>query len=415
MDLKAMKERLAAILASLEGFKGVDLSQDQVEEINALDTEFSELSAKISAAEKLEAISARAETSARKTNPLPTVEVKASRKELNGGFTSTGEYLMAVKRAAHGDVDKRFQNVMFERNGEDGGYAVPSELETEITKKVQADESLLPKTNVISVSGNNLSIVVDENAPWSGGVQAYWTAEGAQIQASQQKLGMASWKLQKLAAMVVATDELLDDATALESYIRGLAPIAIQQKINEAILTGNGVGKPMGILNSGFKVEVAKESGQAADTVVAANVLKMYSKMLPASRAKAAWYINPQVEEQLRQMVDPNGNYLYIAPGGLLNQTPFGTLLGRPVIPMMGGLPQLGDAGDIIFADLSYYYSIVKAGGMKNAISTHLYFDRDQTAFKFTMRVDGSCPFKAPVTTQYGSYAMSGIVTLEAR
>jgi HK97 family phage major capsid protein len=185
--------------------------------------------------------------------------------------------------------------------------------------------------------------------------------------------------------------------------------------VNKAIISGNGMGKPQGIINSPFTVAQAAEGGQTADTVVAANVLKMYSRMFPASKANAAWYIHPQVEEQLRLLKDDNGDFLYISPGGQMNQTPYGQLLGRPVVPLMGGMPALGDVGDIIFADLSYYYMIQKAGGVKSASSIHLLFDKEQTAFRFSLRLDGRCPFQAPVTTENGSYSMSAFITLAAR
>src|SRR5690606_36062033 len=230
---------------------------------------------------------------------------------------------------------------------------------------------------------------VDETQPWNGGVQAYWTAEGAQITESKPSFKQASWRLQKLAALVKATDELLDDATALESYILASAPNAIMHQVNKAILTGNGVGKPLGIINSPFTVTVGKESGQAADTVLAANLVKMYSRMFPASRTNAAWYINPAVEEQLRVVKGPDNQYIYLAPGSQLNQTPYATLLGRPVVPLMGGMPALGDVGDIIFADLSYYYMIRKAAGVKSATSIHLHFDKEITSFRFSLRLDG--------------------------
>ena len=416
MNLEQMKVRLSAIVAQLEKLQGIeDHSEEDVKSINDLSSEFETLQAKIEAAEKLEAITAKASASTRKV--LPTVEVQATKQEKLGGFKSTGEFLNAVRKAATGDVDKRFNNAMFEKSGlEDGGFLVPEEISSEIQKKMTSDESLLAKTRQFTVSGNSLSLPIDEKAPWNGGVQAYWTAEGAQIQGSKPSMpGYAQFRLHKLAAMVPTSDELLDDAVALESYIKAAAPEAIMHKINEAILTGNGVGKPKGLLSSGFKIQVAKEGGQAADTVVAKNIIKMYSKMIPNARAKAVWYINAAVEEQLRQMKDDNGNFIYLAPGSQLNQQPYGLLLGRPVVSLIGAMPALGDEGDIIFADLSYYYSIVKSAGIKQSVSTHLLFDKDQTAYKFTFRIDGNCPFQAPVETQYGAYEMSAIVTLEAR
>jgi HK97 family phage major capsid protein len=418
MNLEQMKARLAEIVAKLGEYNGLESFNDNdVVAINDLNEEFEGLKKQIEAKEKVAAMTAAASTSVRKTAPeaATRVEVIPSKTEKNGGFKSFGEFLSSVKKASSGDIDKRFQNTMFEKNGEDGGFLVPEEMMTEVTKKVQSDESLLSRTRQFTVSGNALSLPIDEKQPWTGGVNAYWIAEGGQYNDSKFGFETASWRLHKLGAMIKITDELLEDTVALESYMRAMAPEAIMHKINSAILTGNGVGKPKGILNSGFKVKVSKEAGQAADTIVARNVIKMYSKLIPSARAGAVWYINAAVEEQLRQMKSDSGDFIYLAPGSQLNQTPYGQLLGLPVIPLIGSMPALGDEGDIILGNLSYYYSIVKAGGMKQAISSHLHFDRDIQAYKFTMRIDGGCPFKSPVKTEFGDYEMSAFITLEDR
>lgn len=418
MNLEQLKARLAEIMNKVQTFEGLDdLSTEQIEEVNAFQAEYVEIKAKIEAKEKIEAMKAASSTSTRKTSPAaaPAAVVEASRTDKMGGFKSQGEFLMAVRNASQGKVDPRFNNTMFERSGEDGGFLVPDEMMSDVAKKLQSDESLLSRTRQFQVSGNSLSLPTDETAPWSGGVQAYWLAEGATHTESKNKFGLASWKLQKLGALVKVTDELLEDAVALESYMRASAGEAIMHKVNSAILNGDGVGKPVGLLNSGFKVSVAKESGQAADTIVARNVIKMYSRLLPAARVRAAWYINAGCEEQLRTMKDDQGNFIYLAPGSQMNQTPYGLLLGLPVIPLIGGAKALGDEGDIILADLSYYYTIVKVGGMKSAVSSHLLFDQDKQCYKFIMRIDGSCPFKSPVTTEFGNHQMSAIITLQDR
>jgi HK97 family phage major capsid protein len=417
MTIEQMRERLKAIMAQLDVFAGLEqFSDEQLDELNVLNDEATNLTKQIEAKERLESIKAAAGASNRKTTPAPgPVEVKATRKEKNGGFENFGEFLSSVKNASAGSVDKRFQNAMFEKSGEDGGFLVPEEMFSDIAKKIEGDESLLSRTRQFQVSGNNLSLPTDELQPWSGGITAYWTAEGAPHTDSKHAFGTASWRLHKLSALIKTTDELLADTVALESYISALAPVAITHKLNEAILSGNGVGKPTGILNSGFKVVVDAESGQSSDTIVARNVIKMYNRMIPSSRASAVWYINPACEDQLRTMVDDNGNFIYLSPGSQMNQSPYGLLLGRPVLPLLGGMQNLGDEGDIMFVDLGYYYTIVKSGNLTRAISTHLYFDRDLTAYKFIFRVDGSCPFKTPVQIQNGSYQMSAFVTLEDR
>lgn len=429
MTPEQIRARLAEIVAALEGIVAGDAgyTEEQLKQVDGLQEEYDSLDAQLVAAEKIEAMKAKAASSTgRKTVALaPVADSRVSvGKQLNekfGGFNSTGEFLMAVKRSGQtGEVDKRFlqASVAYEKIGEDGGFLVPEEIATAITKKLEnPDESLMARANVTTVSGNNLTLPIDESQPWNSGIQAYWMGEGASFTESKATFKQASWRLQKLGALVKTTDELLEDATALESYIKNAAPAAIMHKVNDAILSGNGVAKPQGIISSPFSVTVSKEGSQTADTVNARNVVKMYSRMLPMSRSKAVWLINPAVEDQLRLAVDDDGGFIYMSPGGIggqLSASPFGNLLGRPVIPMMGSIPALGDVGDIIFADLSYYYMIRKAG-IKSAQSIHLLFDKEQTAFRFSLRVDGKCPFTSPVTTEYGSFSMSGVVLLEAR
>ena len=416
MNLEQMKARLNEIIGKLAEYSAIEsFSNEDVEAINGLNEEFEGLKKNIEAKEKVAAMTAAASTSVRKTAPEATTRVEVAAPK-NNGFKGFGEFLGAVKKAAGGEIDKRFVNTMSTGVDAEGGFLVPDEFMTDVTKRLESDESLLARTKQFVVSSNNLTLPKDESQPWNGGVSANWVGENAQISASTPNtLSEASFKLNKIAALVHITEELSADAVALESYMRGMVPGAIMHKINEAIISGNGIGKPSGILGSSFKIEVAKESGQDADTIVARNVIKMYSRMLPASRGQAVWYVNAGCEEQLRTMKDDNGNFIYLAAGSQLNQSPYALLLGRPVIPMLGSLPALGEAGDIIFADLSYYYSIVKAGGMKQAVSSHLKFDYDVQSFKFTMRVDGKIPFSTPVSTQFGGYTMSAFVTLADR
>lgn len=422
-----IRARLAAISASLDGIVAGDTgyTEEQQTEVETLNAEFEALNKQLETAEKMEAMKAKATASAgRKTESgngdtkIANVQVGRTLNEKFGGFNSSGEFLTAVKNAASGEYDKRFKNTAYEKVGEDGGFLVPSDISDSILKKLISADSLMASVTSLKVGGNSLQMNVDESQPWNQGIQCYWTAEGGTITQSKPSFKQANWRLQKLAALVTCTDELLDDAIALDSYIQNAAPNAFMHKINNAIISGNGTGKPQGILNSPFTVQVAAEGSQTVDTVNYRNVAKMYSRMFPQSRANAVWLIHPQVEEQLRTMVDDNGNFIYLSPGtygAQINSTPFGTLLGRPVIPMMGSMSAIGDVGDILFLDLSYYYMISKASGVNAATSIHLLFDKDQTAYRFTMRVDGKAPFQAPVTTELGSYTMSAFVSLAAR
>jgi HK97 family phage major capsid protein len=421
-ELEKLKARMADILNEIQVFETVEnISDEQVETINALHGEYEQVKAKSEALEKVASIQNHATTSTRKSAPVntpsPKVEVK-SRFDKTMGFKNFGEFAKAVADKSKGKVDERFNNsAAYEHISEDGGVLIPSDFLSEIREKAMGDDSLLPRTSNFQVSGNHLSMPIDEKEPWNGGIKAYWIGEGQQYTESKQELGQANFRLHKLGALVRATDELLEDASALESYIRRKAPEAIVHKLNDAIINGDGVAKPSGILGSDFTIEVAAEGGQAADTVVYKNLVNMEARLLPSASAGAVWIAHPAVKAQLRQLKDDNGNAIYMSGGQFPNlaSAGFDTLLGKPIVYMMGAMPTLGDSGDIILADLNYYYSAIKTAGIRQDISTHLYFDRDITAFKFSMRVDGHCPFKSPVVTQYGNYEMSGFIKLAAR
>jgi HK97 family phage major capsid protein len=422
MNLEQMKARLAEISAKLAEFANpeANVNDADVETINALTGEFESLSAKVQALEKMANITAIANSSAgRKTAPTNVVATQTQAPKKVENFENVGEYFRAVAMSSNGNVDKRLANTAQEKFAEDGAFLIPADIRTDIQTKIMGDESLLPMTFKLTTGSNTLTMPVDEIAPWDGtGIQAYWEGEGIPHTGTKHGLKSFQMRLFKLTAYVTVTEELLEDAPALESYIRAKAPAAILHKVNSAIIGGDGVGKPIGFLKSPFRVKVAKEVGQAADTIVAENIVKMFSRILPGSIGSAVWIINPSLLEQIRLLkfnTSPTSLVpAYLPPSGLAG-APYGTLMGRPVLPFMGATKAAGDEGDISFVDLKYYYSATKTAGIKSDMSTHVHFDKDLTAFKFSMRVAGQCPYQAPVTTENGGYQMSAFVTLEDR
>jgi len=426
MNLEQLRAKLAGIVAQLDGFKSAtEFSDEDVTSINALSEEFEATKKQIEAAEKIQAMTSDAQASVRKVKPVVNVEVGQDRRILDpkAGFQNSGEFFRSVVKAATtGNVDNRLSILNAgakESIGEDGGFLIPSDIRSAIQEKVMGDESLLSLTQQFVTASNNLTLPTDEVAPWSSeGIQAYWEGEAAAFRESKPKFGELQMRLHKLTSLVRVTEELLEDAPALESYLRMKAPSAMLHKVNNAIISGTGAGMPLGILNSGFKYKVAAEGGQAADTVLFANVNKMLSRILPASFGRAVWLVHPAVLEQLRAMQFVPGAAspvpVYMPASGVAG-APFGTLFGRPIMPMMGGVKELGTEGDIMLVDLSYYYSVVKTTGVKQDISTHVWFDTQEVAFRFSQRIAGQVPYKSNVTTQNGAFEMSGFVTLADR
>jgi HK97 family phage major capsid protein len=409
-----------------------DLSDSELDEMEALAEEGTKLERKIEARKRADEIVANAGKSNRQVASTPNapaatprVIVSESKDDLRHGYKNPGEFYKAVAMAAKSNnmnVDDRlrkYSNAAVEKIGEDGGFLIPPDFRSEIQKKISGDESLLPKTRQFRTSSNNVIMPINETAPWDGtGVQAYWEGEAKQYTQSKEVFGEAAFRLHKLTSLVPVTEELLQDAPLLESFLATQAPEAMVHKINSAIINGSGVGIPHGFMKSGFKFKVAKEGGQAADTILFENIVNMQARILPASFNRSIWLVNPQVIPQLRLMSFKAGAAspvpAYLPPSGLA-EAPYGTLMGRPIMPMMGAVKALGDEGDIQLVDLSYYFSLLKTDSITHSISTHLWFDQDLVAFKYSFRMGGQVPFKTPVTTENGAFAMSGIVTLEDR
>lgn len=330
-------------------------------------------------------------------------------------FTA-GEFFQAVKTAGMYPGQEEPRLSAFKATGlneatpSQGGYLLPPQIANGIFQAMWGVGSVLSRFNPIRVSGNSLTInAIDETSRADGsrmgGVQGYWLAEAAQKTASKPKFRQIDLKLKKVAALCYATDELLADASALESWIANEVPNELRFKVEAAIINGDGVGKPLGILQSGALVSATRTDASEID---AYDVGRMWARRLPGFN-DYVWFVNPAVFPQLLNMTI--GQMPVYAPS-IRPDVPYGTLLGRPVIENEY-CPNLGTVGDILLASPSAYALITKAG-VEAASSIHVKFDYDETCFRFVYRVDGAPYFNAAITAYDGSNTVSPFVALAA-
>lgn len=341
------------------------------------------------------------------------------------GFKNFGEFAVSVRNAAlpGGLVDNRLKSIKnapteFGAEKGDLGIAVPEEFAQTIMKKVGSEDSLLGRCRRLTTSAGTVTELVDEEEPWaSTGVKVYWEGEGVQKNQSRPNLKRITHYMDKIYALVPMTDDLLEDAPLLQGHLNTIAPERIDFAISRAIFNGNGVGKPLGVMNAGALISVAKESGQAADTFMYENANNMWGRLAPSCRQNAIWLIDSDVETQLNLMVHPAGGAtttvpVYMPPSGAAS-TPYSTLFGRPVI-VSEVTEALGDKGDVLLVDFSKY-TVWTKGGMRSDVSMHLWFDYDMTAFRFTMRMTGQPTWKSAISKRAGSRTVSCFVTLDER
>jgi HK97 family phage major capsid protein len=344
-------------------------------------------------------------------------------KEEKRGFDTFGEFAQAVALRADDSRLAEFRaSGLNEGVPADGGFFVQKDFANQLIKAAFDTGVVGAKCRRFPLSSNANGIkipAVDETSRADGsrrgGVRGYWANEAATVTASDPKFAQIELTLNKLFCLGYITEELLQDASAMDALLNQLYAEEIGFKLDDAIINGDGAGKPLGIMSAGCLVTVAKETGQAADTILYENIVKMWSRLIATSRGNAVWFINQDVEPQLYSMVlsaGTGGVPVYLPASGLSGSM-YGTLFGRPVVPIEQ-CDTVGDLGDIILADMSQYYLIDK-GGVQAASSIHVKFIYDEMAFRMTYRVDGQPAWKSAITPYKSSNTLSPFVTLAER
>ena len=395
-----------------------------------------------------------------KATPSPSgmvVTEDETDKALKGNpYKSFGEFLMSVKNAGMGQIDKRLlplrsldaespgfsingamgdafvgglvksafakQTGLNEGVGAAGGFLVDTDRAGGIMQRVYNVGDLLQRVDMQGVSANSNGMVFNGINEVSradgfrrGGILAYWTAEAGTKVPSHPAFRQIELRLHKAVGLVYATDELLQDANTLEGWIMRNLPEELRFVIEDAIFNGTGAGMPLGVMPSGALIAQAIVPGQAAATIVGQNIMDMWSRLWAPSRRNAVWFIDQSCEPELYNLamgVGTGGVALYQPPGGL-SATPYATLMGRPVIATEYQAT-LGTQGDIALFDMSEYQMIEK-GGIQQASSIHVQFLTDETIFRFVARVDGQPKWNVPLTPNSGGPTQSPFVVLAAR
>lgn len=444
--LKRLQERLAAIVAAMRQIDDVacqeerPLNEDEQKKYDALKTEHVDVKTDLDREIELQELE-------RGLQPVPNQNEATDLEQAgqNGdrvgqsgsqGFASLGEQLQAVVRAADPSEPRDPRLVpgaitgLGESVASQGGFLVQTDFVAELLTRTYNNTLLInggpgySGVRKIPISANANSVKINavnetsraDGSRW-GGVQAYWIEEGGSKTASLPDFRQIELSLKKLIGLCYATDELLADAAALEAVISQAFVDEFAFKIQDALINGTGAGQPLGILNSPCLVNQAKETGQAAATIVKENIDKMWSRLDGRSIPRSAWLINQQCYPQLfglQQSVGTGGMPVYLPPGGL-SQSPYGTLMGRPVLPIEQ-CQALGTKGDIYFVDMSEYLFADK-GGVNTASSIHLKFNYDETVFRFVLRADGCPAWNSAITPFKGgaTATTSPFVTLAVR
>ena len=345
-------------------------------------------------------------------------------------FASLGEQLKAVYNLRRNGVqDQRLIQVnnavlgSNEGTGADGGFAIQTDFAGVILESALERNSLLQRLDRYTVSSgaNSMRWVMADETDISksvfGGVQMYWAAEGGTVPATRPKMREVKLDLEKMMGLAYCTEEMMEDAAFMSGFFSTAFSLAADELLTGAVIGGDGVGKPLGYLNSPALVTVAKETSQAAGTFVGNNAVKMLARAMPKNRDRLVWLMHPDMEEQLPALsiTSSDGSaskFLWDPEGGIRN---FDTqrILGKPVI-FDQNCATPGAVGDVMLVD-PFQYILLSKGTIKQNWSMHVEFLTDQMCFRVVFRCNGTPKVNSPLTIKNSTKTRSPFVALADR
>ncbi|WP_275223052.1 phage major capsid protein [Citrobacter freundii] len=273
---------------------------------------------------------------------------------------------------------------------EDGGYAVPEELDRTILNLLKDEVVMRQEATTITVGGANYKKLVN-----LGGTASGWVGEtDARPETDASKLGQIEPFMGEIYGNPQATQTMLDDAFFnVEDWINSELAIEFAEQEEIAFTSGNGTKKPKGFLAYASTLDPDKTrafgtlqhilSGAAAG-VTADAIIKLVYTLRKVHRNGAKFMMNNNSLFAIRILKDSEGNYLW-RPGLELGQP--SSLVGYGVAENEQMPDIAADAKAIAFGNFKRGYTIVDRIGTR--ILRDPYTKKPFVGFYTTKRTGG--------------------------
>ena len=292
------------------------------------------------------------------------------------------------------------------------GIEIIPELMPSVKEQVGAGVAGLEQMIIETSSKGVIEYYRDENTYQVDGLVAAWTSEGATLTTTRDPINKGLLELDPLYVYAALTQEIMEDAPLLESRYITKAPQVMRVEWWKKILSGNGVGEPLGILNGGSTVSTTRTT---ANRIKFEDIAIMEARFLGAGTTEGFYVCNQTVIPQLMQLVDGSGAYIWksnrnegiTSMAGAIS----GFLLGRPVIVSQDA-EALGTVGDFVLINPRGYLAAQMARGVEFATSPHFLFSTRKTALRWDTRVGGMPYFQTANTPRKGGATLSNFVNV---
>jgi HK97 family phage major capsid protein len=233
-------------------------------------------------------------------------------------------------------------------NDASAGYLAPEAYGAEIIKALVEFSPIRQYARVVSVSAPSIKYPRRLTGP-----TATWTEESATSTETTPSYEQVSLTPYELRTFIDVSNALLEDnAYSLESEL--VADLAEAFGVTEgaAFVTGDGDGKPVGLLNAAGLAQVTTGNAATLGTAPADTIIGMYHALPNTHAQRGVWLMNRTTLGTLRQVKDDTGRYLLVDP--VSASAPM-TLLGRPIVEAVDMPDIAANAVPIVFGDLQGY------------------------------------------------------------
>ena len=371
-----------AAKAFLESHRGEDgtLSAEDDAIFNKMMDDVDKLGREIARMEKMEAMDVEMSKATSKpltSAPTTRMEDEPVNKTGRGGNGYAKNFWNAMRSKS---VSHEVLNALQVGTDSEGGYLVPDEYERTLIEALEDQNIFRQLAHVIHTSSGDRKIPVVASKG-----TASWIDEEAQYPESDDAFGQVSIGAYKLATMIKISEELLNDSVFdMPAYIAKEFARRIGAAEEEAFFTGNGTGKPLGILAATGGAETGVTAA-AVDKITMDEVIDLFYSLRAPYRRNAVFIMNDATVKALRKLKDGQGQYLW--QPSITAGTP-DTILNRPVYTS-GFMPTLATGNKtILFGDLGYYWVADREGRSFKRLN-ELYAPTGQVGFLASQRVDG--------------------------
>ena len=314
-------------------------------------------------------------------NPITNAPSKVAEEKTGRASAEYKKAFWSAMRTRAGEgLDPTVRNALQIGTDSEGGYLVPDEFERTLVEALEDENIFRTLANVITTSSGDRKIPVVATKG-----TAAWIDEEGTIPESDDSFGQVSIGAYKLGTLIKVSEELLNDSVFdLEAYISREFARRIGNKEEEAFFTGDGSGKPTGILaaTGGAQVGVTTASATA---ITMDEVLDLFYSLKAPYRNRAVFVMNDATVKAIRKLKDGQGQYLW--QPSVQAGTP-DTILNRPLYTSAYVPTIAASAKTIVFGDFSYYWVADRQGRVFKRLN-ELYAVTGQVGFVATQRVDG--------------------------